>query len=287
MGIFMCCFVLLAALRLDQTLGADEITITLNKNAELGQSLEIYLQNEITTGMSLNRPDGSLAGNCFAPLGGISVGCTTGLTQDLVNGITTFAVASVSRTTDQGEWTSSHGTDTGRKNITVLTIPSLPVVSQSVTDITLSSGSSNTKTLTIQVNCAYPAVTLDLSFVSVNGGTVVVASASSSVCTKTGNAGCADTDANSYTCDITPQYETSFEPGKKYYAKITVNFDGQYQSIGLHSTISDTEILVEACYIEKEHIPLDKSDGYTPPSLQINGKKFVCIVVLKVFYYSE
>ncbi|XP_021368555.1 uncharacterized protein LOC110460142, partial [Mizuhopecten yessoensis] len=231
--------VLLVTLFMHQTFGFD---IALNKNAVPSDSLEIMLNlGTINTGLTLNKPDGSSAGNCLAPLGGVSGGCTTGFTQDFTNGVTTFSIASVSRATDEGTWASAHGTDTGSITIKVLTIPTL-IVSQTVSALTLSS--SNTQSLTITATCAYPAVSLDVYFVPTGGGTAVSSPSSTATCTSTGNAGCADTDAESYDCVIVPKLETTLSAGT-YYVQFVVNLAGQYEPIGLNATITDTVITIE------------------------------------------
>ncbi|XP_033758644.1 uncharacterized protein LOC117340956 isoform X1 [Pecten maximus] len=225
----------------DKTLGYD---VSLSGNAVRSHPLEMHLNiGTINTVVTLSRPDGFQAGICLAPIGGVSGGCTTGLTQDLTTGITTYNITSVSRTTDQGVWTSTHGSDTGSINITVLTIPTVNV-SESVSSMTLSSGTINTQRLNIRVTCAYSAVSLGLSFVPTGGGTAIDAPSSTSTCTSTGNTGCTDTDANSYTCDITPQHEATLSPGTTYYIQVAINLDGQYQSLGLNSIITDTDIIV-------------------------------------------
>ncbi|XP_033759249.1 uncharacterized protein LOC117341484 [Pecten maximus] len=198
----------------------------------------------IHSAVSLNRPDGSSAGTCLAPLGGVNGGCTTGLTQDVTTGITTYSIASVSRTRDQGVWTSTHQSDTGSISITVLTIPTL-TVSQSVSSMTLSPGISNTQSLSITVTCAYPAASLSLSFVPTVGGTAINAPSSTSTCSSTGNTWCTDTYANSYDCEIVSQYETTLSSDTAYYIQVAVNLDGQYQSIGMAPIINDTEIIVQ------------------------------------------
>ncbi|XP_033759160.1 uncharacterized protein LOC117341419 [Pecten maximus] len=110
--------------------------------------------------------------------------------------------------------------------------------------MTLSSDSSNTQSLTITVTCAYPAVSLDLSFVPTGGGNEENAPSSTSTCTSTGNTGCSDTDANSYTCVITPQHEATLSAGTTYHIKAAVKLDGL--SIGVDITINGTDITVQA-----------------------------------------
>ncbi|XP_021368371.1 carcinoembryonic antigen-related cell adhesion molecule 5-like [Mizuhopecten yessoensis] len=119
-------------------------------------------------------------------------------------------------------------------------IPTL-TVSQTVSALTLSS--SNTQSLTITATCAYPAVSLDVYFVPTRGGTAVSSPSSTATCTSTGNTGCADTDANGYNCVIVPKLETSLSAGT-YYVQFVVNLAGQYEPIGLTSTITDTVITI-------------------------------------------
>ncbi|XP_033758270.1 uncharacterized protein LOC117340615 [Pecten maximus] len=259
--------VFFATTLLDQTLG---FSVALNKNfAVWGESLDIILNiGTINTVVTLYRPDGTTAGTCLAPSSGVSGGCSPGLTQDIAGGTTTYSIASVSRATDQGEWASSHGSDTGSKNITVHTIPTV-TESNSLSSLTLSSDSStsNTQSLTITVTCAYPAVSLNLFYVvsvvymedicspgfirdrffkllqPTGGGNEVNAPSSTSTCTSTGNTGCSDTNATSYTCDITPQYEATLSAGTTYYIKAAVKLDGL--SIGVDITINGTDITVQ------------------------------------------
>ncbi|XP_069119325.1 uncharacterized protein [Argopecten irradians] len=199
----------------------------------------------INTVVELTGPYGT-TGICFAPIGGVPGGCTAGLTQDLTTGVTTFSIASVSRDTDQGVWSGIHGTEQGFINITVLTIPSLDVRQPTPGSTIMLSSTPNTETLTTAVTCAYPQVLLDLVFKLQGGGSTVSMLSSTYTCTSTGNTGCSDTDANSYTCTITPQYETDLVAGTTYNIQVTVNLDGQYQSIGLNDTITDTDFTVQS-----------------------------------------
>ncbi|XP_021356260.1 uncharacterized protein LOC110452212 [Mizuhopecten yessoensis] len=215
--------------------------ITLNKNAVRKSDLQIFIDTRtITNAVVLNKPDGSEEGRCSAPLSVNPVLCSANFAQ---NGtITTVTLSSVARANHQGVWTSIHGSDNGNINITVLTIPTL-TVSQTVSALTLSS--SNTQSLTIIATCAYPAVSLAVYFVPTGGGTAVSSPSSTATCTSTGNAGCTDTDANIYNCVIVPKVETSLSAGT-YHVQFVVNLAGQYEPIGLTSTITDTVITTEA-----------------------------------------
>lgn len=224
------------------------LNMTLDKNAINGQTVNILItpiNGSITSSVSINRPDSSQAGNCGAPIEGATVYCSpsSDFSQNFTTGVTTFSVSPLDRNTDEGIWTSYHGTEEATIYINVLTLPTaITASSPAVSPFTLSNGVNSAQDFVVTVVCAYPAVTLNWFFAPTSGGTSVSAqSSSTSSCTLTGNAGCTDTDASSYNCTVIPQYEATVA-GQKVYMACTLTLQGEYQSTGMNLTITDTEV---------------------------------------------